>query len=285
MDDYKNNFAVFILTHGRPDRIDTLKTLRESGYSGKIYLVIDDQDKTSQDYIELYGTDNVIIFNKSQYIKETDYMDNFSTFNVVVFARNAVFDIAENLNVEYFLVLDDDYKFFEYRFDTQQNWSKFKKIKNLDDVFSSILKFYISAESVTSIALAQGGDFIGGSESSFAQAVKLTRKCMNSFFCSTKRRFKFLGRINEDVNAYVLYAATGSVFFTTNLVSLTQRQTQSNAGGLTDAYLHHGTYVKSFYSVICNPSSVKVSSMGDKHKRIHHKIKWENTTPMIMRQQ
>jgi hypothetical protein len=31
-----------------------------------------------------------------------------------------------------------------------------------------------------------------------------------------------------------------------------------------------------------NPSSVKVSVMNATNKRIHHSIKWINTTPMIL---
>ena len=33
-----NNFAVFILTHGRPDNVKTLQTLKKCGYTGAIYL-------------------------------------------------------------------------------------------------------------------------------------------------------------------------------------------------------------------------------------------------------
>jgi len=32
------------------------------------------------------------------------------------------------------------------------------------------------------------------------------------------------------------------------------------------------------------PSSVKISRMGRIDKRYHHKIKWKNTVPMIMRE-
>ena len=53
-------------------------------------------------------------------------------------------------------------------------------------------------------------------------------------------------------------------------------------GGWTEFYLEMGTYVKSFYSVMYNPSCVKVAEMGDKHKRIHHKVIWNNAVPKII---
>ena len=50
---------------------------------------------------------------------------------------------------------------------------------------------------------------------------------------------------------------------------------------MTDVYLDYGTYVKSFFSVMYNPSSVKISHIG-KHKRIHHQINWNNAVPKII---
>ena len=36
-----NNFAVFILTHGRADNVKTHDSLKRCGYTGKIYILID----------------------------------------------------------------------------------------------------------------------------------------------------------------------------------------------------------------------------------------------------
>ena len=66
--------------------------------------------------------------------------------------------------------------------------------------------------------------------------------------------------------------------------SIVQKETQSNAGGLTDIYLELGTYVKSFYSVIAAPSCVKVALMGDKQMRLHHAVTWKNAVPKIIRE-
>lgn len=47
-------------------------------------------------------------------------------------------------------------------------------------------------------------------------------------------------------------------------------------------YKKYGTYVKSFYSVIYNPSVAKISMMGWKHPRVHHKISFMNCAPRII---
>lgn len=55
---------------------------------------------------------------------------------------------------------------------------------------------------------------------------------------------------------------------------------------MTDIYLDVGTYVKSFYSVIFQPSSVTVRDMGDgsARRRLHHSVSWPHTTPKIVRE-
>ena len=129
--------------------------------------------------------------------------------------------------------------------------------------------------------MAQGGDFIGGASSgTFKKGI--LRKAMNSFVCSVDRPFRFVWRINEDVNTYTLLGSRGKLLFTLTNVSLVQTQTQHNKGGMTGTYLDSGTYVKSFYTVIYMPSCVTVRIMGDKHKRIHHNISWNNCVPCII---
>lgn len=275
----QSDFAVFILTHGRPEKVITYKTLRDLNYTGKIYLLVDNLDKTVDKYIEKYG-DDVIVFDKKDIASRTDLANNFNDLRSILCARNASFEIAQKLGIKYFLQLDDDYMSFNFRFNDKFDYV-YEQVKNLDYIFSCVLKFYISSGAL-SVALSQNGDFMGGENSTFADYVTLKRKCMNSFFCSTERPFKFMGLINEDVNTYTTLGSRGGLFLTVNQVSLQQKQTQSNSGGMTDIYLDSGTYVKSFYTVMFHPSSVKVRTMSG---RLHHAISWEKTVPMILREE
>ena len=274
-----DDFAVFILTYGRPDNVKTYKTLDRFGYTGKIYLICSTDDKKLNQYKTKYK-DQVITFNKDDI--EFDTADNFNDKRVVVYARNACFKIAEDLGITYFLQMDDDYTDFSYRFDNTLSYNNGRGyINKVDDVFKALLKFYKSIPA-KSIAMSQNGDWIGGNQSGWAKKLSLKRKCMNSFFCSTKRPFKFLGTINEDVNIYTRLGSIGDLFFTVPNVSLKQTDTQSNNGGLTDFYLDEGTYIKSFYSVLFSPSSVTVSVLNTENSRLHHRVAWNNTIPKIL---
>lgn len=278
------SFAVFILTHGRPDKVKTYANLRRCGYTGKIYLLVDDLDKTKEAYVKKYGGE-VIIFDKKKIGETFDKADNFGNMKCIVYARNACFEEAKKLGLKNFLQLDDDYNSFDYRFDHNLKYSrKTILIKNLDRVFKATVKF-LNSTSASSVAWAQGGDFIGGYKSQNAGRIQLTRKCMNMFFCSTEKPFQFLGTINEDVNVYTRAASVGALFFTMNQTSIVQTTTQSSSGGMTELYLDSGTYVKSFYTVMMQPSSVVVKLMQSNHKRLHHSVNWANTVPKIIREE
>jgi hypothetical protein len=277
-----NDFAAFILTHGRPDRVKTYHTLKKCGYTGKIYIIIDNMDETRDEYLKKYG-DKVIIFNKKEIAETFDQGDNFNDMRAIIYARNASFEIAKKLGIKYFIQLDDDYQAFYFKFDQKGDYKEVRIKKNLDKVFCALLDFYKSTN-ISSIAMAQNGDYIGGVKGKYAKNIMLTRKCMNSFLCSTDRPFKFVGRINEDVNTYTNTASRGLILLTTNHVALSQVQTQKNKGGMTDLYLDSGTYVKSFYSVMYSPSCVTVKLMNTSNARLHHSINWKAAVPMILRQ-
>ena len=105
-----NDFCAFILTHGRPDNVITYNTLLRHGYTGPIYIVIDNEDKTANRYYEVFG-DKVVMFDKLSIAKSIDEGDNFDGRRAIIYARNACFDIAKKLGYTYFIELDDDYKY------------------------------------------------------------------------------------------------------------------------------------------------------------------------------
>lgn len=280
------DFCVFILTYGRPDKVYTLETIRNKGYTGEVRFICSDDDAVLPDYKKRFG-DAVLVFNKDEIAKTFDIGDNFTEKRAVVYARNACFDIAKKAGFKYFMVLDDDYTDFRWSFTDRRQYVTNKYVKNLDNIFKILLKFYKKTK-FTSLCMAQGGDFIGGAGSGLSKTFldgQISRKLMNSFLCSTDRPFQFVGRINEDVNAYCYFGYKGHLFMTVPQLRLEQKQTQSNSGGLTDIYLNFGTYVKSFYSVMYNPASVKVRQMGQSHKRLHHSINWNTTVPKIISEQ
>lgn len=276
-----SDFACFILSHGRADNVKTYDTLRRQGYTGRIYIVVDDEDKEVGEYIKRYGKDEVIVFEKEEAARITDPMDNFHDRRTPLFARNAMWWIAEKVGVKYFLELDDDYSEVIFKFDRELRWCGGLTPNNFDAIFDVIIDF-LRATPTTVIALAQGGDFIGGPGGYFGKKIFLRRKTMNAFFCTTERPFYFYGTMNDDVNGYLRNGNIGILHFTNNMLCVQQGATQQNKGGITELYLDKGTYWKSFYSIMMSPSAVKISTLGPSDPRIHHRITWKYAVPKII---
>lgn len=278
-----HKFAVVIPTYGRPDRVYTEATLKKAGYTGDIYLLCDDSDKQLAEYQKKYG-DKVLVFSKEDVIGTFDRMDNFDRRNVVVYARNAIYDACKNIGLRYIAVLDDDYTSLRYRVNSKYEYTSSGQMRNADKVFAVFLDF-LETTKCSTICFAQGGDFIGGKNNE-RLAIKKTplRKMMNLYFFDVERPVEFMGTINEDLTASVAEGIAGRVVLTCPLVTIEQKETQSNAGGLTEIYLDLGTYVKSFYSVMYAPSAVKVASMGSSSRRLHHLVSWKHGAVKIIRE-
>lgn len=274
----RDDFCVFILTHGRADNVITAKTLKELGYTGKTYIVIDNEDDQEDAYRRNFPG-AVLQFDKAETAKTFDTMDTSGDRRTIVYARNVCFRLAREVRVRYFLELDDDYTAFLNR------WQEGGKLKSsnmaeIDRYFEAMIDF-LNDSGAASVAFAQGGDLLGG-VNNVRRKQGLLRKAMNTFFCDVEKPFSFVGRINEDVNTYTVLGSRGVLFFTYMDSMITQKQTQKQKSGMSDVYLDGGTYTKSFYSVVGMPSCVKISEMGETHRRIHHHVEWGNCVPMIL---
>lgn len=278
-----SDFCVLIISHGRAGRVKTLNALERFGYSGPWYIIIDNEDSQAGDYLNCYGSDHVVVFDKPLEASRLDIADNFTGRlgrKSTVYVRNASFDIARRLGFRYFMVLDDDYDYFRFVLDSNRRYTC-RRCTCLDTILDICLDYFTRTPALATIAWLQGGDLLGGANSNSLFSIR--RKAMNSFICDTERPFSFMGRFNEDVNTYITHGNRGVVMFSITELALNQASTQQTTGGVTEAYQENGTCVKSFYSVMHMPSAVKIRTMGEHYRRIHHAITWNNCVPKIIR--
>ena len=277
----REDFCVFILTHGRPDRVHTYDSLIKAGYTGKVFIVIDDEDKQADGYRQQFG-DKVLQFSKAEWAAKTDEGDNFQHRKAIVYARNACWDLAKQVGCRYFCQMDDDYTSYQIRHNSNYEYVSGCVSRGMNTIIESLLAFYIDSNAIA-IAMSQGGDHIGGDNSQ--KHPQLRRKCMNSWFCDVNKPIDFFGHMNEDVSAYVTYGHRGQLFLTVIQAMLVQKPTQVTPGGMSELYLSSGTYQKSFYTVMAAPSCTQIGVMGDPRGgkvRIHHKINWHKAVPKII---
>jgi hypothetical protein len=278
-----DDFCVFILSYDRAGDIPTLQTLEKHNYTGDWYIVIDHEDDI-EPYEREYGEDKVIYFDKEDTQPDLDRGDNFNRTNSILYARYYSFQIARDLGYTYFMQLDDDYKRFEFRFGGNFEYGCRDPVEDLNRVIKHSIDFLDSAH-LDTVAMSQGGDWIGGESAHIANNngdIWAKRKAMNTLICRSDKQFDFRGSVNEDVNTYVRAQQCGRLFLTPNIVSMEQERTQQTEGGLTDLYEGQGTYIKSFYTLLYSPSSVKLSKMGEAEQRIHHQIDWRASIPKLI---
>lgn len=278
IDEFKKDFAVFILSHGRSNEIKTVDTLKKGNYTGKWYVVIDNEDDQEDIYREKFG-EHIIQFDKKEVADRTDTGDTDQDRRVGVFARNFIQEQAINMGYKYHLQLDDDFQGFTFRYIKGDKLAN-KRCTDLDKLFYSVVKFQASTD-IVALSFGLSSDYLGGVKSDKVRD-GLFRKTMGTFFMRADKERPFVMRMNDDITTCILNSNRGDLYFSIAMVQTETPPTQRMKGGMTDAYIENGTYRKSFYSILCCPSCVKIAKMGIKNFRIHHKIKWNNCTPKIL---
>ena len=277
----RDDFAILIISHGRPDNMKVLHALKKVNYTGKYYIIIDNEDDTADEYYKLYG-DKVIMFDKSALDGTFDIMDNFDGRSVPVFARNVLYKIAKDLKLKYFLELEDDTKDFVYRYVSEELKLSSMKVLDFDSICNAMIEF-LDTSNADVVAFIQGGDLLGGWDRNLWKS-KVVRKAMQTFFFRVDNPIYFEGRFNDDVNMYLQQGKIGKLVMSVRDICLITEETQKAAGGITEMYQKYGTYVKSFYSIMLRPDCVKIWGMTSfsGNRRLHHIIDWDRAVPKII---
>lgn len=254
----RRDFAVFILSHGRANQQLTVEMLEKCSYSGRLYIIVDDEDAQKDIYKAIYG-EKVIVFSKKEIESTFDTMTNQKEYRSVVYARNVCYEIANKLDAKYVLMCDDDISSLLFRV---FNGEKLKgyKIKDIDKLFESMIE-YISSANLAALGFSQEGAYVGGA-SSKKYREGCNRLVSQMFLIDMTKKVPFRGIFNEDFNYSIDVGVAGEVALSTMLVSIKSPKRMTNEGGLHDLYVDNGVYVREFYSKIAHPGTVRIEVKG-----------------------
>lgn len=194
------NFAVFILTYRRPHRQLAYDFLRNHGYTGSIYFVVDDTDSTIDELADAHKNDvkcKTLIFNKTDIDKITDTGLSNSLLNFAVFSRNAIEKFAADMNIKYFVMCDDDIRSVRFRY-FEDNCLRSIVIKNLDEIFNEIKCFMEENDNVAMLSPAQSIMCI---DKTFQRKIDSNRyrECATMFFRRSDIKVSWKLNMLEDV--------------------------------------------------------------------------------------
>lgn len=270
----RTDFAVFILSNGRPDQQLTLETLEKSGYTGDWFILCDSLDPTLKTYRQKYG-ENVLVFDKEAYAEQMDTMTNQIELGTVLYARQASIDLARQRGYRYFMQIDDDMTAFSIRYEDEGKL-KGAKVTDLDRLVQSFVEFMKRGD-VAVTGFGNSGGYIGGLHGKFAKGY--TRSVAGVYIIDSSKDIEFKGIINEDYNLSAEYSKVGHLIFEILAIAFTTSQRGANAGGLQDLYNAEGTYTMNAYSIVIAPHCTRLILRNDK---VVTRTNWNNHHPLII---
>lgn len=248
-----DDFAVFILSHGRAGNVITASSLLRAGFDS-FFVVVDDMDDQLAAYQELFG-DDCLVFDKEAEYRQTDTMDNFRHMASPVYARHWVQRYASENNIRFYAVLDDDISDFAIRY-ADQGKMKRKRITDIAAVFAEMIAFLDSSADLKVISFANEGGMIGGLKGNFSKGV--TEKIQQVIICDINKPIRWTGTFNEDLNAVLFPDSTG--FAVMNVANKSPAR-GTNGGGIQ----YVDSYRNNFYSFMLHPSSISLAN-GSVHR-------------------
>jgi len=262
----KNNYAVFIISHKRPE-VETLKTISGAGYTGKYFIVVDDKDTTIEEYKSRYG-DHVLVFSKEEMLKETDTIDNYEILNAAVYAMNYCIKYSREKGYKYIAIFDDDTKKISLRYESEGKLKSYD-IRDFDKVLELYINF-LEKSNFLCVSFLPSARLIGGLKSDVWQKREYSNVA-NIFIIRTDSPY-FQGSLYQDLTYSVLNNYRGKLVKALLPVIYYQEPPENNLnGGLAETYTKYSKYTSIFHTVIACPSAVSIKASNDNIQIFAHK--------------
>jgi hypothetical protein len=275
----REDFAVFICTHGRPNAQHTLNYLLSNGYTGKWYLVLDDQDDTINQYIDKFGPDNILIFDKNHYVNSCDTGTNSPQFKCILYAKLAVEDIAKDMGLSAFVIADDDLKRFRFRYDCDGSLKSIN-VTNMDKVIEAYTDFMLEAN-IASTGFGFAQNYFVGTDCFTNDCVQKSRIPYNFVFRNAKFDVPWILCFGEDIGTAIQQSKIGQFWMSCVFVQQEIEPLGKMKGGMYDVYHNiHGIELRE-YCYIYNPTTVKIAYYKTDFMNT---IKRENSFPKLVSQ-
>ena len=271
------NYAIFICTHGRPDEQHTLKALRKAGYTGKIILVVDDEDDTVPELmLKTYGDAEIVRFCKQHYIDTVDIGRSDAKRKAILYAKCACEDVAKERNLDAFVIADDDITDFRFRYESDGKLLTQYVTKNMDVIIESYLTFILDCN-VCMTSFGTNQMFMGGRISDERKGE--FRIPYNFLFRNTSISFNWISEMNEDTIS-VLAEHGNKYMIQLPFIKLEMKELMAGAkGGMTEFYNQMTTGTRIGTILMYSPSNVKYIATA---KKITHAIKKDNAFPKLI---
>lgn len=253
---------VLIKTHGRPDKQLTYHTLRDAGYTGDIFLILDNEDCLSEynRFIDDKHDPNMFchIFDKHTLVNEVDSGTNHPKRDVNLYAWVACERFAKRHGDEFFIMADDDITGFRYRYLEDGHLKSLKITQNLDVIFDEVENYMLTAD----IAAMSTGIPQMYFNSDLNSNLHKWRVPYTFVFRNARHKMNWVSEYEEDIITAINSANEGKYM---SVLPVIQRDTVtmgSNAGGMHDSYIN--SFRNAQYGHIWHPSCEQIKYYKNK---------------------
>lgn len=244
-------YEVFIISHERSDRVETYDTLRTAGYTGRINVVIDDEDIQLQQYQNRFGQE-LVIFNKQMYIDKVDTITNKKGLSTAVYARQFVEDRAYELSLDAYITMDDDVINLRHRYVEGDVVKSQKLTQNLDKVLDAYVDFMVSCN-LSAVSFSNVMLYIGGVDD-IEQRIIGNREMYQIHIRNTKFPVEWKSVINNDAITELLCARQGYHLWSLPFVIYDSPKMNTLSGGMKSVYNSLTEFERAFMATIALPS-------------------------------
>jgi len=272
-------FAIFICSHGRPE-CTTVDALRNAGYRGKIYILLDDEDDRYKEYYRLEDErTQVIIFHKQYFVDNSDIGVSAvkAKRKVILYAKQACEEFAKFQKLDVFGIADDDFLGFRYRYPEDGKLKSATVSTGLDAVFENYSQFLVDNNlCMTSVATNQM--FMGGELD--AERISGFRVPYSFVFRNTAIPFEWKSELFEDVISATLKTQQGYFMMQMPFMQLNLKPLYAGAdGGMTEAYQSVDFIKKLFPVVQYLPSCTKIATTSNS---VSYRLMKDNAFPKVV---
>ena len=272
---------IFIPSYHRPTKVKTAKYFVKRGYdSKKIHVFIDDET----DDIDVYKKEmaklncHLHIFNMKQARDRYDFVHRQSkSRRSAGQCRNMFYDIAKKLNIDFYLVIDDDTR--QYEIKPFAIYTRGAVLEDFVKVFEGVKEF-MQRQKIGLFGLSQTGDMFSVPD------YKIFRnKVMNTTFVNTKYIYRGERSIQDNDTSQFVGVMNEGLFTGSVATGLALNPTSSatQKGGLTELYNENKLLNKSLVIPIQFPSLCYAERQKKNGGRLHHRILHRYLMPKIIK--
>tara|TARA_R100000773_G_C4215520_1_gene114329 strand:+ start:771 stop:1670 length:900 start_codon:yes stop_codon:yes gene_type:complete len=272
---------IFIPSYHRPTNVKTAKYFVKKGYnSKKIHVFIDDET----DDIDVYKKEmaklncHLHIFNMKEARDRYDFVHRQSkSRRSAGQCRNMFYDIAKKLNIDFYLVIDDDTR--QYEIKPFAIYTRGAVLEDFVKVFEGVKEF-MQRQKIGLFGLSQTGDMFSVPD------YKIFRnKVMNTTFVNTKYIYRGERSIQDNDTSQFVGVMNEGLFTGSVATGLALNPTSSatQKGGLTELYNENKLLNKSLVIPIQFPSLCYAERQKKNGGRLHHRILHRYLMPKIIK--